>query len=44
MDLEERGGMIWTGLIWLGLGPVSDSCAHGDESSGSIKAWYLLSS
>jgi hypothetical protein len=29
--------MVWTGVIWLKVGPVEGSCKHGNEPSGSIK-------
>jgi len=34
MDLGEIGWKVWTGFIWLKIGP----CEHGNEPSGSIKA------
>jgi hypothetical protein len=34
--------MVWTGSIWLRIGPVEGSCEHGNEPSGSIKCWEVL--
>ena len=28
---------VWTGLIWIRYGQVTDFCECGDEPSGSIK-------
>jgi hypothetical protein len=38
MDLRETGRVVWTGLIWLRIGPVEGPCEHGNEPSGSIKS------
>jgi hypothetical protein len=37
MDLGEIGWVIWTGLIWLRMGPVEGSCEHFNEILGSLK-------
>jgi hypothetical protein len=44
MDFRQIGwdGMGWAGSIWLGIGPVEDSCEHGNEPSGSTKYWEVL--
>jgi hypothetical protein len=43
MDLTETE---WDGVDWIHLaqdtGPVTGSCEHGNESSGSIKRWEFL--
>jgi hypothetical protein len=36
-NLKECGGRLWTGLIWLRIGPVAGSCVNANELSGSIK-------
>jgi len=28
---------MWTGCIWLRMGPEAGPCEHGNEPSGSIK-------
>jgi hypothetical protein len=34
--------MLWTGLVWLGIGTGRESsCKLGNERSGSIKYWEL---
>jgi hypothetical protein len=33
--------MIWTGLVWLRIGPVEGSCEHGNKPAGSIKCWAV---
>jgi hypothetical protein len=40
--LERYDGVVWTGLIWSGWGPVGGCCEHGNEPSGSIKCWTIL--
>jgi hypothetical protein len=40
--LRKLGGKVCTGLIWFKIGPVVDSCEHGNELSGSIKARNFL--
>jgi hypothetical protein len=41
MDLlEER--WVWTGLIWLQIGPVVGSCEYGNEPSGYMKGIEFL--
>jgi len=40
--LEEKGQKLWTGLIWLMMGPVAGCCEYGNEPSGSIKGRELL--
>jgi hypothetical protein len=42
IDIREIEGMVWTGSIWLRIGPVEVSCEHGDETSGSINCWEVL--
>jgi hypothetical protein len=37
MDLTGNGFGVWTGLMWLGQGPVAGSCDHDNEYSSSIK-------
>jgi hypothetical protein len=34
--------VVWTGLIWLRMGPVGYCCEHGDELSGFINFWEVL--
>jgi hypothetical protein len=34
--------VVWTGLIWLRIGPVEGPCEHGNESSDFIKCWEIL--
>jgi hypothetical protein len=34
--------MVWTGLIWLRIGPVEDSFEHDNEPSVSIKYYEVL--
>jgi hypothetical protein len=29
--------VVWTGFIWLGIGPVEGCCEHGNEPWDSIK-------
>jgi hypothetical protein len=36
--------VVWTAVIWFRMGPVEGSCEHGNESSGYIKCWKVLSS
>jgi hypothetical protein len=33
---------LWTGLNWLRIGPVEDSCEHGDEPSGPMNSREIL--
>jgi hypothetical protein len=33
---------VWTGFIWLRIGPVACSREHGNEPSGSIKGEKFL--
>jgi hypothetical protein len=40
--LERLDEMVWTGSIWLRIGPVKGSCEHGNEPSGSIIRWEVL--
>jgi hypothetical protein len=35
--LGKKGWKVWTGLIWLRIGAVKDSCEHSNEPSGPIK-------
>jgi hypothetical protein len=42
MDVREIGRMVWTGLIWLRIGPVEVFCEHGNEPTSSIKCWEVL--
>jgi hypothetical protein len=28
--------MVWTGFNWLRIAPVTGSCEHGNQTSGSI--------
>jgi hypothetical protein len=42
MDHREIEGVVWTGLIWLKIGPVEGCWEHGNEPSGSIKLWKIL--
>jgi hypothetical protein len=35
--LERLDGMVWTGLIWLRLGPEEGPFEHGNKALGSIK-------
>jgi hypothetical protein len=28
---------LWTGFSWLEIGPMADSCEHGNEPLGSIQ-------
>jgi hypothetical protein len=28
---------VWTGCIWLRIGPSGGSCEHGNDPLGSIK-------
>jgi hypothetical protein len=35
--LEKQDGVVWTGLIWLRIGPVEGSCEDGNKLLGSIK-------
>jgi hypothetical protein len=37
MDLRDVGWGVWTGLIWLKIGPSSELCENGNEPSGSVK-------
>jgi hypothetical protein len=39
MDLRE---IVWTGFIWLRIGPMADSCEHGNEALGSLKGEKFL--
>jgi hypothetical protein len=41
MDFRENG-MVWIGLIWLGIEISEGSCEHGNKPSGSIKSWEIL--
>jgi hypothetical protein len=34
--------MVWTGFIWLRIGPVEGSCEYGNEPSGSMKCWEIF--
>jgi hypothetical protein len=38
MDLWEIDWEVWTGCIWLVIGPRAGPCEHGNELSGSIKS------
>jgi len=29
---------MWTALNWLSIGPITSSCQHGNDPSGSIKS------
>jgi hypothetical protein len=40
--LERQDGVVWTGQIWLWIGPVEDSCEHGNEPSGFVRCWNVL--
>jgi hypothetical protein len=43
VDLNEVGsGGAWTGLNWLRVGQVANSCKRGNEHSGSIERGKLL--
>jgi hypothetical protein len=33
---------VWTGRIWLRIEPAVGSSEHGNETSGSLKAWEFL--
>jgi hypothetical protein len=35
--------VVWTGSIWLRLGPLEGSCEYGNEPSGSYNAAKFLS-
>jgi hypothetical protein len=35
--LWKWGVNMWTGCIWLRIGPVAGSCEHGNDPSCSIK-------
>jgi hypothetical protein len=37
--LEREDGMVWIGLMWLRIGT-----SGGNEPSGFIKCWEVLSS
>jgi hypothetical protein len=39
--IGKQDGVVWTGLIWLRIGPLKVSCEHGNEPLGSIK-WEIL--
>jgi hypothetical protein len=42
-DLRKRyDGVVWTGFIGLGLGPVVGSYEHGNETLGSVKYWEVI--
>jgi hypothetical protein len=34
--------VVWTGLIWLGIGTSEGTCKHGNENSGSMKCWEIV--
>jgi hypothetical protein len=36
------GGVVWTGLLWLRMGPVAGSCKQSNGLSGSIKVSEIL--
>jgi hypothetical protein len=33
---------VWTGFIWLSIGPHGGLCAHGNKHSGAIKLVNFL--
>jgi hypothetical protein len=33
---------MWTGCMWIRIGPVAVSCEHGNETSDSIKCGKFL--
>jgi hypothetical protein len=39
---RKRGGRLWSGFIRLRMGPVTDSCEHGDGPLGFIKGGKFL--
>jgi len=41
-DLQEVICGAWTGLSWLRIGTVEDTCECGNEPSGSIKCGEFL--
>jgi hypothetical protein len=41
-NLQKYDGVVWTGSIWLRIGPVAGSCEQSNEPSGSIKCWEIL--
>jgi hypothetical protein len=36
--LERKDGVVWTGLVRQGYGPVEGSCEHSDKPSVSLKS------
>jgi len=42
MDLNEVGRGAWTGLNWLRVGQVANSCKRRNEHSGSRERGELL--
>jgi len=36
IDLRGICGKLWTGFIWLRMGPMEWSCEHWNEPSGFI--------
>jgi hypothetical protein len=42
MNLNDMELGVWTGLIWLSIGLLADSCEHNTESSSSIKVIEFL--
>jgi hypothetical protein len=40
--LERWDGVMWTGLVWLRIGTVENSCEFGIESTGSMKCWETI--
>jgi len=34
MDFRK---IVWKGVDWMHLDPVTDPCEHGNETSGSLK-------
>jgi hypothetical protein len=35
--LQRQDSLVWIGSIWLRIGPVEDSCEHGNEPFGFYK-------
>jgi len=40
--IEMKGTTMWIGFMWLGKGPVANSCGHGSEPKGFINGRRLL--
>jgi hypothetical protein len=42
LSSERWDGVMWTGLVWLRIGQVENSCEFGMEPSSSIKCWETI--